>query len=790
MKYSLRLITLLVILAVLIIPTGLPAVSAAGTRPDLVPGDIVPLLYNPNATPTQIESRPIAADPRSTQGTPFIIDYVPDQERNQMGDICMNFPEQAMPAFQAAADNLGQLITSNVPIRIEACWSNMPTGVLGHSRATVYARKNNVYYPIALANAISGIDNYPESDCINARIPLSRCDDITIAFSSDYTNDFYYGTDGNPGSNKLDLETLTMHEIIHGLGFMGSMYSSDGIASWGVSSPSCTYPTIYDTFTVDYNGNHFIDTDTYPCNSVVLAQNLTNSSGAWFDGPNTKIANYNHRALLHTPSTWVQGSSYIHLSSNYSSSINALMLPAIGLGQSTHNFDGIGMGILQDLGWQRSHFDIFGRITDHNGSSLMKTDIVVSNGAGYSTTTTYDGYYSLYNLVPGTYTLTASRPEYTCLPNSQTVTISTASLININFTCDPTTYSASGKVTFSDGTPAEGVFIGTGLWSWYTATTDADGNYTINNMPPGTYPFKPVKAGYTFSPVEREIKIPGNATGVNFTAFDDHTVSGRVVLMNQGDLSGVTIRDDAGHSTTVAADGTYALHGVRSGVRTITPSKTGYFFPESSATITVEADVTGVNFTTWQKGYSISGKITFEDGTPLAGATVNTGTGGTVTTDSNGNYIIGAPDPKNPFYSFGFLFPGSYTITASKTGYIMAPTNQNVTIDSADLTQVNFTATLITYHPVSGRVILDDGTPAAGIVIQTTTGYSTTTDADGNYSLTLPTGTHTLIPIKQKFAFSPTTRVVIIAGAAHNDANFTATFHSEFSLFFMPTIRK
>jgi hypothetical protein len=468
------------------------------------------------------------------------------------------------------------------------------------------------------------------------------------------------------------------------------------------------------------------------------------------------------------------------------------LLPSIGLGQAIHDPGSVGLGILQDLGWQRSHFDIFGQVTDHDGSSLMKTDVVVSDGAGHSTTINYDGYYSLHNLTPGAYTLTASRPEYTCLPNSQTVTISTANLININFTCDPTTYSASGQVTFSDGTPAEGVFIGTGLWSWYTATTDANGNYTINNMPPGTYPFKPVKTGYTFFPVEQEIKVPGNVTGVNFIAtIDEHTISGQVQLMNQGDLSGITISDDAGHSTTVAADGSYTLHGVRSGVRTITPSKTGYFFPRGSVTLTVESDITGVDFTTWQRGYSISGRITLGDGTPLAGTQVKINAGETVTTDENGNYTLGAPDPTNPFYQFGLLYPGSYTVTASKPGYLITPpASQNVTITSSDLTQVNFTATLITYHPVSGRVTFDDGSPATGIIVHTNTGYSTTTDADGNYSLTLPTGVHTLTLSQLKYTFSPISRVVTIAAAAQADLNFVATFHPELRISFLPVVQR
>ncbi|MEO7804324.1 MAG: S8 family serine peptidase [Actinomycetota bacterium] len=74
---------------------------------------------------------------------------------------------------------------------------------------------------------------------------------------------------------------------------------------------------------------------------------------------------------------------------------------------------------------------------------------------------------------------------------------------------------------------------------------------------------------------------------------------------------------------------------------------------------------------------AIAGKVTeFKTGTALSGANVSCGTAGAATTDTSGNYTISN------------VTPGSYTCTASKTGYINK--NANVTVTSGATTTLNF----------------------------------------------------------------------------------------------------
>ena len=76
-------------------------------------------------------------------------------------------------------------------------------------------------------------------------------------------------------------------------------------------------------------------------------------------------------------------------------------------------------------------------------------------------------------------------------------------------------YLVSGRVTDANGEPIRGVTISADGAS--LAMTDANGEYTIVDLPPGTYTLVPTTAGYFWSPESRTITIPPDATGQDFT---------------------------------------------------------------------------------------------------------------------------------------------------------------------------------------------------------------------------------------------------------------------------------
>ncbi|MBP1467238.1 carboxypeptidase regulatory-like domain-containing protein, partial [Candidatus Chloroploca sp. M-50] len=100
-----------------------------------------------------------------------------------------------------------------------------------------------------------------------------------------------------------------------------------------------------------------------------------------------------------------------------------------------------------------------------------------------------------------------------------------------------TIYTVSGQVTDANGAGLAGVTVSDGTRS---ATTNAEGAYTLNNVPPGTYTLTPTKEGYRFEPATRNVTVNGNVTGQNFAArLLTYTVSGQVTDANGAGLAGV-----------------------------------------------------------------------------------------------------------------------------------------------------------------------------------------------------------------------------------------------------------
>ncbi len=122
------------------------------------------------------------------------------------------FTAAAQAAFQAAVDVWASQITSTVPISIAATYTPLGPGILGQAGPHSFRRNfpnglTNTWYPVALANKRAGFD-------LDTAAP-----DIDAQFSSNFS--WYFGTDGNPPPGTYDFMTVVLHELGHGLGFLG-----------------------------------------------------------------------------------------------------------------------------------------------------------------------------------------------------------------------------------------------------------------------------------------------------------------------------------------------------------------------------------------------------------------------------------------------------------------------------------------------------------------------------------------------------------------------------------------
>ena len=308
-----------------------PAFGLAPGRPALTyaggPGAPTPASASATATPdATVAPAPTtsnaAAGPVTAQ---FVVTY-------------HNFSAPAQAAFQAAVDVWSHLISSAVPIRVDATWKALGSNILGSAGPYEYAHDfpgaaiGSTFYPIALANARAG------TDLDTAHV------DISSSFNSAFSN-WYLGTDGNPSASQYDLETIVLHELAHGLGFIGSMDVNGGTGTYGING----LPFVFDQFAVNGANQSLLG---FGNGTSALAAQLQSGS-VFFHGANADAADGGPDPELYAPNPWEGGSSFSHLDESVfpPSNPNALMTPIFVMHEVHHAPGPIVLGAFADMGW-------------------------------------------------------------------------------------------------------------------------------------------------------------------------------------------------------------------------------------------------------------------------------------------------------------------------------------------------------------------------------------------------------------------------------------------------------
>jgi|SRR5579859_857194 len=260
---------------------------------------------------------------------------------------------------------------------------------------------------------------------------------------------------------------------------------------------------------------------------------------------------------------------------------------------------------------------------------------------------------------------------------------------------NPQTYMITGTISPVAG--GSGATVTLGGAASATVTADGSGSFAFTGLANGTYTVTPTHAGYTFSPTSLNVTI-NNAdvtSGLSFTATATNStfsISGTISPVTGGSGATVTLSGAAAATTVADASGNYTFSGRVNGTYAITPSHSGFTFNPTSAAATVSgSNVTGINFTATATNptFSISGTISPVAGG--AGATVAlTGpAAATTTANASGNY------------TFTGLANGTYTIAPTNAGFTFTPASQNATVNSANVTGINFSATAAQSFTVS-----------------------------------------------------------------------------------------
>ncbi len=289
----------------------------------------------------------------------------------------------------------------------------------------------------------------------------------------------------------------------------------------------------------------------------------------------------------------------------------------------------------------------------------------------------------------------------------------------------PQAYSISGAVTPIAGGSGTTVTL-TGATS-ATQTADSSGNYTFTGLASGAYTVTPSRVGYTFSPNSLGATINGaNVTGINFAAAaQTFSISGTISPTVGGSGATVALSGAASASTIADSSGRYSFSGLANGTYAITPSHAGYTFSPGTQAATVNgANISGINFSaTVQNGstYSISGTISPTTGGNGAMVTLSGAASGNTIADGLGNY------------TFAALANGTYTVTPTKTGYTFSPVNGSATVNGANVTSVNFTASPQVAHTVGLSWIASTSAVAGYNVYRSTVSGQSYTRMNGSF---------------------------------------------------------
>ncbi|QQR86258.1 MAG: T9SS type A sorting domain-containing protein [Flavobacteriales bacterium] len=263
-------------------------------------------------------------------------------------------PPEFVTAFDHAAAIWAGILVSPVPIKVNVAFFPLGANALGITfpngrRDFPNAPVANTWYASALANSIAGSELNPGEN------------DIDIYFSNG--PNWYTDTAGTPAANQHDFVSVALHELGHGLGFVGLAKKIGAEGSFGLLQQSDfapltttfpwpqldTLPGIFDRFIQAPTLEMLVDV---PNPSTPLGSFFTCNNLNW-NGPFALSASGGAEVRIYAPSVFALGSSCVHLNeSTYPvNNPNELMTPFNSAGDVNHWPGTICLGILQDIGW-------------------------------------------------------------------------------------------------------------------------------------------------------------------------------------------------------------------------------------------------------------------------------------------------------------------------------------------------------------------------------------------------------------------------------------------------------
>ena len=402
--------------------------------------------------------------------------------------------------------------------------------------------------------------------------------------------------------------------------------------------------------------------------------------------------------------------------------------------------------------------DITVYVRDAETNALLSGASV--SGAGKSGTTGSSGSVAFTNIAFGTYTFTASKSGYgsgsgkgTISASSPTATVTIYLTREEGSQVENNDYPTTGSITVyvrdaNTYAMLSSAYVSGGGYGGYT---NSSGYISFSEMEFGSYTFSASKSGYYSN--SGSTAILSNNTSSSITIYltpivvaeEEETSYGSITVYvydseTGSAISSATISGDA--SGTTNSSGYKVFSDLSFGSYSFTASKSGYYAGSGSATISSSS--TSKSVTIYLTPIPTSGTITVyvkdaSTGAAISGASVS---GGGVSGSTN----------TSGYVSFSGLSFGSYTFSASKSGY-----NSNSGSASISTSATTNSVTIyLTKLPTSGSITVTVRDKDTNAVLSGATvsggGYSGTTSSSGTVSFsTMPFATYTFTTSKSGY---------------------------------------
>ena len=364
--------------------------------------------------------------------------------------------------------------------------------------------------------------------------------------------------------------------------------------------------------------------------------------------------------------------------------------------------------------------------------SLIKDGIVLK-----TVVTTEDRSYSFTSVDPGTYKVRFSKEGYTSY-ESEEVTVLAGIESTVNGKALVSIYGTIKGTSASEG---ETVYLVRNGVQVDSSTTLENKEYIFTNIQPGEYSIRFTKNGYKTYESEAITVKAGESYVIDGQKLVSMygAVAGFVFLSGSDDYSGVTVTLRSNESMTssfvetTAADGSFRFSNIAEpGIYLLTYSKDGYVTDNTkSVEVTVGSVASAGAVTLKSTASTLKGTIQLEGASSYENVTIlfrNDTNQYTTTTDQKGGYILNR------------VLPGTYTLLASKDGYVTSTPLEIVVEPSSEKT-IEDRILSVAIRSVTGKVTLELLSDYSGSLVTATNlsdntlVYSAITNSNGDFTL-------------------------------------------------------